>query len=130
MGTKQHKLDELKGKNPFKTPYGYMEGLTDQIMNRLPEVPYKEVPKISLLDRVRPWLYMAAVFVGLLLLFRGFISLQPPENNQPATNEPSYYTTVSTEVLQIDSEEDREYLEYLESEYLSGAFSEMLANAE
>lgn len=66
MKTEQNNLDRLKGKNPFTVPEGYMEGLTANIMSQLPErEPEEEVKKVSLMDRVRPWLYMAAVFAGL-----------------------------------------------------------------
>ena len=62
MQIEQNNLDRLKGKNPFTVPKGYMEGLTANIMSQLPErEPEKEVKKVSLMDRVRPWLYMAAV---------------------------------------------------------------------
>ena len=71
MKTEQNNLDRLKGKNPFTVPEGYMEGLTANIMSQLPErEPEEEVKKVSLMDRVRPWLYMAAVFAGLGLFFK------------------------------------------------------------
>ena len=57
MKTEQNNLDRLKGKNPFTVPEGYMEGLTANIMSQLPErEPEEEVKKVSLMDRVRPWL--------------------------------------------------------------------------
>ena len=52
---KNSKLDDLKGKQPFRVPEGYMAGLTNQIMDRLPELPEKEEPQsVSLMDRIRP----------------------------------------------------------------------------
>jgi hypothetical protein len=127
METKQNKLDELKGKNPFKLPEGYLEGLTEQIMSRLPDqIP--ETPKvISLYDRIRPLLYLAGVFVGLLLLFRVFIQ---PDSLEKETfgNDPLYVqATVSGEMLHAVTEEDQEYLDYLnslENEYYNNAFAE------
>ncbi|MDR0348625.1 MAG: hypothetical protein LBH90_03920 [Tannerella sp.] len=132
MGTKQNKLDELKGQNPFKLPAGYFEGLTEQIMSRLPETPREEAPAISLLDRVRPWLYMAAVFIGLVLLFKGITSGQQSDTPEPDT-ESMFRSVLLGGNMFTASEEDLEYLEYLEyleSEYLSGAFTEELENAE
>ena len=130
MGTERNELDELKGTNPFKLPEGYMEKLTDQIMSQLPEVQREEAPRISIFDRVRPWLYIAAIFIGSVFLFRGFLSLQNPVDGVSSANDPTYYTTFSNDSLHTESEEDLEYLEYLEYQYLNGAFSEMLANAE
>lgn len=130
MGMKQNKLDELKGSNPFKLPEGYMEGLTDQIMSKLPDIPKEEAPEVSLLDRVRPWLYMAAVFVGLLLMFRGFSFLQVTDKTSSGTDDAAYQAAALNKNMFVDSEEDLEYLEYLENEYVNVAFSEMMANAE
>ena len=42
MKTERNNLDHFKGKNPFTVPEGYMEGLTANIMSRLPEKSPKE----------------------------------------------------------------------------------------
>lgn len=59
-------------KNPFTVPEGYFDNLTNDIMSRLPEKEDSpEMPtEISLWERVRPWLYMAAMFVAILLPIR------------------------------------------------------------
>jgi len=58
--------------NAFQVPEGYFENLTMQVMDRLPE---KEKPafrqkRASLWDKVKPWTYMAAMFVGAALIIR------------------------------------------------------------
>ena len=86
MKTEQNNLDRLKGKNPFTVPEGYMEGLTANIMSQLPErEPEEEVKKVSLMDRVRPWLYMAAVFAGLGLFFKVLVGPEESGENRLAT---------------------------------------------
>lgn len=70
MKKEENNLDRLKGTNPFTVPEGYMEGLTERIMSQLPEKQEERAKRISLMDRVRPWLYMAAVFAGLGLFSR------------------------------------------------------------
>lgn len=89
MKTEQNNLDRLKGKNPFTVPEGYMEGLTANIMSQLPErEPEEEVKKVSLMDRVRPWLYMAAVFAGLGLFFKVLVGPEDKSGeNRLATRE-------------------------------------------
>lgn len=72
MKKEENNLDRLKGTNPFTVPEGYMEGLTERIMSQLPEKPEERAKRISLMDRVRPWLYMAAVFAGLWFVFQGY----------------------------------------------------------
>ena len=50
----------------FKVPEGYFENLTQRVMDRLPEVEITEVEsKPSLWVRVRPYVYLAAMFAGV-----------------------------------------------------------------
>ena len=116
MKIEQNNLDRLKGKNPFTVPKGYMEGLTANIMSQLPErEPEKEVKKVSLMDRVRPWLYMAAVFAGLGLFFKVLVG---PEDQVAKTDSLLVKTEVSPKVVSaLQAAEDEEYLEYLEEQY-------------
>ena len=124
METEHNILDELKGKNPFKLPERYMEGLTAQIMASIPEETYSTAKVVSLRDRVRPWLYLAGVFAGLLILFRVFLSPVLRETDQ--SNEASSYlqALVAGEIALTISEEDLEYLEYIEDQYLDRDFVE------
>lgn len=121
MEIKQNKLDELKGKNPFKLQDGYFEGLTEQIMARIPDASHKETKVVSLSDRIRPWLYLAAVFAGLLVLLRVFIS---PVSQGADDWDDTLYSLVTGEELQIISEDDMEYLEFMENQYLNRIFAE------
>lgn len=58
--------------NVFNVPDGYFENLTSEIMDRLPEkekvIVKEKVP--TMWDRVKPWAYMAAMFVGAALIIR------------------------------------------------------------
>ena len=122
MKTEQNNLDRLKGKNPFTVPEGYMEGLTANIMSQLPErEPEEEVKKVSLMDRVRPWLYMAAVFAGLGLFFKVLVG---PEDKAAKTE----VSPASVSALQ--AAEDEEYLEYLEEQYAGYILAEEIGETE
>ena len=71
-------LKKLVGKeNPFKVPEGYFEQLTDKIMDRLPEKEMEEKVEVTLWDRVKPMLYMAAMFLGLIFGANLFINKIP-----------------------------------------------------
>ena len=120
MDKKTYNLDNLRGKQPFSVPKGYMDGLTDRIMNQIPEKrPQAEEPLvISWADRVRPWLYLAAVFAGLGIFFKTIVGIMPQtENAEDSLLVQSERPLVSPDEIQAEQEEDLEYLEYIEMKY-------------
>lgn len=128
MEKELNNLDRLKGKNPFTVPNGYMEDLTANIMSQLPDKPrVEEAKKISMMDRVRPWLYMAAVFAGLGLFFKGIVSLEG-EKSQSDTLLVQSKDVSDTKAAML--EEEDEYLEYLEAQYTDYLLAEELGNYE
>lgn len=127
-------LERLKGKNPFLVPEGYMEGLTDQIMSRISEQTYEEEKKtVSLMDRIRPWLYMAAVFAGLGLFFKAIVGFLP-EDGMNRVDSLLVNTAVPQEALDLIqdemNDEDEEYLEYIEAQYADYLIAEEMASVE
>lgn len=80
----EEKLKEKIGSEvPFTVPKGYFEHFTQQLMNELPqpaEAP-KEI-KLSNWQRFRPYIYMAAMFVGIWLMMRVFYNV----SNQDSIN--------------------------------------------
>lgn len=118
MKKEENNLDRLKEPNPFIVPEGYMEGLTERIMSQLPEKQVKESRPISLIDRVRPWLYLAAVFAGLGFFFKAIVGIGGVDNHA-ATD--SFLVMTESPVSSwaaIGVNEDEEYLEYLEEQYV------------
>ena len=66
METKINKLKEIdKTKNPFKVPDNYFAQFNEEIMSRLPEKEYVAPRQVPLWDKVKPWVYLAAMFVGM-----------------------------------------------------------------
>ena len=107
MEKENNKLDELMNRQPFRVPEGYFEGFTDDFISRLPEKSVSEAKKISLYDRVKPWLYMAALFVGAIIIFNIYNS----SNTSADANNGMAKTTNVTET------DDAEFLEYIEDMY-------------
>lgn len=130
MKDEQSNLERLKGKQPFKLPEGYMEGLTTDIMSRLPEKPHENVKRISLMDRVRPWLYMAAVFAGLGLFFKGISGLGT--QNEAASDALVVKTEqpADSQGAPKSAESDEDYREYIEAQYTDYLLAEELARVE
>lgn len=83
-------INKVLGKdNPFRVPEGYFEGFASDLMNRLPEketLPEQPVAP-TMWQRIRPWLYMTAMFVGAALIMRVASSVTPPEAKLTATEE-------------------------------------------
>ena len=83
MKEEDYILRKVGTENSFRVPEGYFEGLTSDIMNKLPE---KEKPAFvqkepTMWDKVKPWLYMAAMFAGAALIIR-----VASADRQPASN--------------------------------------------
>ena len=64
---------ELGMENPFRVPEDYFEGFTSQLMSRLPEKEKSDVFRTpTTWEKIRPWVYMAAMFVGIWLMMKIF----------------------------------------------------------
>lgn len=131
---KNSKLDDLKGKQPFRVPEGYMAGLTNQIMDRLPELQKEEEPQsVSLMDRIRPWLYLAAVFIGMGLFFRVIVDADKSVNQASVDSllVQSEVSEAAVEAIDADiSADDADYFEYIEDQYNDYLLQESLTDLE
>ena len=133
MNKKENTLDRLKGKQPFRVPDGYMEGLTNRIMESLPEPPVMEAESVSLVERIRPWLYLAAVFAGLGLFFKAIIGVDSAREDTLSDTLLVRSEVPSASLEAIESEaaqEEADYLEYIEERYANYLLRESLAESE
>ena len=71
-------MEQHGKKNPFSTPEGYFEHFHEQLMSSLPEVEPTVTPttRIGLMTRIKPWLYMAATFVGIIFMVQSLMYVQ------------------------------------------------------
>ena len=126
-------LEQLRKAQPFRVPEGYMENLTNRIMKGLPKTVEVEAESVSLLDRIRPWFYLAAVFLGLGLFFKVIVGLDTVQN-QVAGDSLLVRSEVPTSAFEaIDAEtaqEDADYLEYIERQYADYLLKESLTESE
>jgi hypothetical protein len=109
-----NKLEKLKGRNPFRVPDGYFESFTENMMSRLPKKPKKEPEIISMYDRAKPWLYMAAAFTGIILLFNVLNKTVRTSTENRDTQ--AGITTGS--LAEVEANENVEFLEYIEDMYV------------
>ena len=95
--------------NPFKTPEGYFEHFHEQLMDSLPEHKViVQLQQVTLFTRIKPWLYMVAMFASIIFLVQGLMFVQ----------EKKFSTTLSaTEEIYYD-EADQFMYSSLYNEYV------------
>lgn len=96
-------LDKVGTDTPFTVPEGYFEQLTANVMRTLPEKqPDTYVAKApTMWQRVKPWTYMAAMFVGAALIVR------------IASHSPNPFGSNTIAETEVDS--DMAYDEYIDN---------------
>ena len=106
---------------PFRVPDGYFEGLTNRILSALPDLSADapQPPTVSLMEKVKPLIYLAAAFLGMVLLFKGLSALRPADRT---TERPLYVQHATTPSAAADDEAD--FLDYLEAQYADLFFSD------
>lgn len=82
-------LKKVGKENAFRAPDGYFENLASEVMSRLPE---KEKPAFvkrepTKWERVKPWLYMTAMFAGAALIIRVASADRTPAADRIAMDE-------------------------------------------
>ena len=85
MGKEDNILKKVGTQNPFRVPEHYFENFTEELMNKLSEkepLPFSAEP--TLWERVKPWLYMTAMFCGIMLSVRIFVG-EPKKEEFPIT---------------------------------------------
>ena len=87
MGKEDNILRKVGTSNPFRVPDHYFEDFTQELMSKLPEkesMPLMSEP--TLWQRVKPWIYMTAMFCGIMLSVRVFVG-KPQKDEFPAISQ-------------------------------------------
>lgn len=111
--------------NSFEVPEGYFANLPERLLSRVKEEETLNNEKRSLVDVLRPYLYLAAMFVGLALIINVLPMIHPTASKDsiastdPQTMDITYSNTVSDdEVFEQFVWEDTQD-EYLVSTYFA-----------
>ena len=76
-------LQNIGKKNPFTVPEHYFEDFTQELMDKLPaKETILQAEESTLWLRIKPWLYMAAMFCGIMLSVRIFVG-EPQKDKFP-----------------------------------------------
>lgn len=75
------------GKEPgFKVPQGYFDNFKKEMMSKLPEKEIKAEPKATTWLRLRPFVYMVAMFAGVWLMMQIFSDMKQANNKKLGFN--------------------------------------------
>ena len=100
MGKEDNILMKVGTQNPFRVPENYFEDFTQELMNKLPEKePMQRLSEPTLWQRVKPWVYMAAMFVGIMLSVRIFVGEPQKEKFPISLAEAAMLSTEEWETL-------------------------------
>ena len=87
MGKEDNILRKAGTSNPFRVPNHYFEDFTQELMSKLPEKESMPLmPEPTLWQRVKPWIYMTAMFCGIMLSVRVFVG-EPNKDEFPAISQ-------------------------------------------
>ena len=122
METKINKLSEIEKRNPFTVPEDYFSRLNEHIMNFLPEKEIIKPKKVSMWDKAKPWVYMAAMFMGIFFTIQ---LLTRNTTNQVAAIPSTQSTDDYWSTVQITEEE---FYQYLEEQLVNDGYYDYMYN--
>ncbi len=123
METRINKLSEIDKRNPFTVPEDYFSRFNEDIMARLPEKETVKPKRVSMWDKAKPWVYMAAMFMGIFFA----IQLLTRNTANQVTTIPSstQFTDDYWSTVQITEEE---FYQYLEEQLVNDGYYDYMYN--
>jgi hypothetical protein len=110
-------------------PENYFTRFNEDIMNRLPEKEVMIPKTVSMWDRVKPWVYMAAMFLGIFfmiqLLTKNAANQHQNHANQMATIHSTQITDEYWSKVEITEEE---FYQYLEDQLIKDGYYDYMYN--
>ena len=125
METKKQTLADINKAVPFKVPENYCPLFNESIMTMLPEKEIVQPKKVTLWDKSKTWVYMAAMFLGLFFTIKVLVTTTDPSN--------SINTTASTSISQSDYWNDvkiseEEFFDYIETQFVDEDYYDLVYN--
>jgi len=115
------RLETIGKADPFKVPEGYFENFVIDITSKLPEHPVEKTKTINLWEKVKPWVYMAAMFAGVALTINLF--------SKESDNRQDIISVYASEGLKLSSSNDIEdFYRYYEDELTKVVYDDTMAD--
>lgn len=86
-------------KAPYSLPEGYFDDFADKLMEKLPEREVAPEPKVTLWTRIKPWVYMAAMFCGLMLSVRMLVGTDAVQETDTSAETIAGYSMEELDVI-------------------------------
>lgn len=112
-------------KGPWKVPDGYFEATFSEIAAKLPEYPEKpEEAPMSVWQRIKPYAYLAAMFMGIWLMMQVFHRVSGADTlslDNPPAQIAAYMGDASTDDMYLlpSSLSDEELIDDVSENYQS-----------
>lgn len=100
----EDRLREIVGKRePYKVPEGYFDSFRSDVLKNLPSYPEKPQPqKTSVWHRVRPYIYMAAMFAGIWCMMKIFHSVSSDSTHSDQFQDEMAMVMSDPEVVEME----------------------------
>lgn len=110
----EDKLHQKFGrKDGYAVPEGYFDELYVKMHERLPEYPERPIaPKLSRWQSLRPYIYLAAMFLGIWCMMKVFSDITTGFNNME-------HEVPENVILAVSDKSTGDYLMAVESENMS-----------
>lgn len=122
MKKEESKILDKLGKNPgFKVPENYFNDFNAKLLESLPEVKITEEVKPTMWVRVRPFIYMAAMFAGVWLMMNIFSIGKSSASSEQRAAQISAGVAVeknADELINYGSVSDYDIMTYEDSVYM------------
>lgn len=114
-----NKISDIEYKNPFTVPDNYFDNIGDEIMKNLPEREYPEPVKVTMWAKVKPWIYMAAMFVGAYFMLQ--VLVKTSDTNIGSEQKTDQYWSE----MQITEDE---FYDYIEGQLINDGYYDYMYN--
>lgn len=122
MKKEESKILDKLGKNPgFKVPENYFNDFNAKLLESLPDVKITEEVKPTMWVRVRPFIYMAAMFAGVWLMMNIFSIGKSSASSEQRAAQISAGVAVeknADELINYGSVSDYDIMTYEDSVYM------------
>lgn len=125
METNKINLEDIDKKTPFKVPENYFYQFNQSMMAKLPEKEFTTHRKVTLWEKTKPWVYMAAMFFGLFFTIKVLTTSTRSisSNNNTADNSFSQENYWSDVKISED-----EFFDYVETQFIDEDYYDLVYN--